>query len=140
MLDDDAIASLVADVRGAGFADARLTERLAGMTSKLAANPTLSFPKVFDSAGLEGAYRFFGNPQVTPDLILSGHFEQTRNAAASASTVLVVHDSSTFAFDPNVERESLGRLRSTGHAVVVHLSLGGAGHLGPCPPGTAPMS
>jgi transposase-like protein/DDE family transposase len=140
MLDDEVIASLIADVRGAGFADYRLTDRLALMTSKLAANPALSFPKVFNSAELEGAYRFFGNAQVTPDLILSGHFDQTRNVAASLPTVLVVHDTSTFAFDPNGEREGLGRVRSTGQAFFGHFSLVVADDGSRCPLGMAAMS
>jgi hypothetical protein len=140
MLDDKAIVSLIAEVRQAGFTDGRLTERLASMTSKLAANPTLSFPKVFDSAELEGAYRFFGNVQVTPDRILSGHFDQTRNAAASLRTVLVVHDSSTFAFDPNGEREGLGRVRSMGQAFFGHFSLVVADDGNRCPLGVTAMS
>ncbi len=93
------------------------------MTSKLAANPSKSFPRVFADAELEGAYRFFGNPLVTPDAILSSHFEKTREAVAEAATVLVVHDSSTFAFDPDGARAGLGRVRAKGQAFFGHFSL-----------------
>lgn len=123
MLDGDTIASLVEEMRGAGLDDARLRERLALMVSKLAVSPSASFPKVFDPAELEAAYRFFGNVAVTPDGILKGHYEQTRVAAEAEGDVLVVHDSTTFSFDPDGEREGLGRVRSSGQAFFGHFGL-----------------
>lgn len=123
MLDDDGIDGLVSDARQAHFADRRLQARLATTMAKLAVDPSRSFPKALTSAELEGAYRFFGNPLVTPDGILGGHFERTRQSAVDHETVLVVHDSSTFAFDPDGAREGLGRVRSQGQAFFAHVSL-----------------
>ncbi len=120
---DDSLASLVSCSKQAKFSDRRLGARLAVITEKLSANPSLSFPKVFTSAELEGAYRFFGNSVVTPDVILSSHFERTRSGTAAESTVLVVHDSSTFSFDPDGERVGLGRVREKGQAFFAHVSL-----------------
>jgi Transposase DNA-binding len=123
MDDDDSIASLVSVTRQAAFPDGRLRDRLASMTAKLAVDPSQSFPDAFTSAELEGAYRFFGNPVVTPDGVLSSHFENTRARASSEPTVLVVHDSSTFAFDPDGARVGLGRVRAKGQAFFAHVSL-----------------
>lgn len=103
--------------------DRRLRDRLALMTSRIASNPAMSFPKLFSSAELEGAYRFFGNPVVTPDAILSEHFDGVRGAVASEPDVLVVHDSSTFSFNPDGERRGLGRVRSIGQAFFAHIAL-----------------
>ena len=100
-----------------------LQRRLASMTASLAIDPARSFPKAFTSAQLEGAYRFFGNPFVTPDSILASHCEETARASAEESSVLVVHDSSTFAFDPEGAREGLGRVRKAGQAFFAHASL-----------------
>lgn len=123
MREHDSLASLVSNAMQAKLADGRLGARLALMTSKLAANPSLSFPKVFTSAELEGAYRFFGNPVVTPDAILSSHFDRTCSNAAAEGTVLVVHDSTTCSFAPDGEREGLGRVREKGQAFFAHVSL-----------------
>ncbi|RYG86788.1 IS4 family transposase [bacterium] len=113
----------MSDTKRACFADARLRSRLALMTGKLAAAPSKSFPNVFTSAELEAAYRFFGNPLVTPDGVLSAHFERTRMGAEREPTVLIVHDSSTFAFEPDGARRGLGRVRKVGQAFFAHVSL-----------------
>jgi hypothetical protein len=100
-----------------------LQRRLASMTTSLSVDPALSFPKTFTSAELEGAYRFFGNSRVTPDGILAAHYDETSRASAAEPSVLVVHDSSTFAFDPEGAREGLGRVRKAGQAFFAHASL-----------------
>ncbi len=123
MIHRDSVLTPVSNVNQASFADRRLRERFAAITGKLEADPSKSFPKVFTSAELEGAYRFFGNPLVTPDRILSSHFDSTRASADDEPTVLVVHDSSTFAFDPDGAREGLGRVRTIGNAFFAHVSL-----------------
>jgi hypothetical protein len=125
MSEPDSVEFLVSEMARAQFSDARLSARLASMTSKLAADPSKSFPRVFaaSDAELEGAYRFFANPLVTPDTILSSHFEGTRCRAADEPTVLVVHDSTTCDFDPDGARQGLGRVRAKGQAFFAHASL-----------------
>jgi hypothetical protein len=123
MLDASDLAVLVSQAKQAHFRDARLRKRLSLMTEKLAVAPSKSFPETFDEAELEGAYRFFGNRAVTPTLILSGHFDGTRRACDDEGTVLVIHDSTTCDFDPEGEREGLGRVRSAGQAFFAHASL-----------------
>ncbi len=123
MASSDFRCPVALDPKAAGLADRRLRDRLALMTEKLAVDPSRSFPDAFTTAELEGAYRFFGNPLVTPDRILGPHFAQTRARADAEPTVLVVHDSSTFAFDPDGARVGLGRVRKSGQAFFGHISL-----------------
>jgi hypothetical protein len=54
MIDVDSLAALASDAERSNFSDPRLRARLATVTRKLAADPALSFPKVFSSAELEG--------------------------------------------------------------------------------------
>jgi Transposase DNA-binding len=56
----------------------------------LADRPGASFPKALDDTELEGAYRFFGNVNVSPDAILSPHFRQTAQGAAAHEQVRVI--------------------------------------------------
>jgi hypothetical protein len=105
-IDIDALAAEVAD---GNFDDERLNKRLRAIVAGLAASPSRSLPKLFDSAGLEGAYRFFSNPRVSPDDILAAHVETTRQRCQSAVEFLVVHDSTKFSYRFDGEREGLGR-------------------------------
>ncbi len=122
-LDPEGIRGLVEEALQAEFVDDRLRRRLAKMVGKLAAAPTESFPRIFDPAELEGAYRFFGNPLVGSEDILSGHYACVGERSREAGRVLVVHDSSQFAFDPHGSREGLGRIHKGGQAFFGHFSL-----------------
>ena len=115
----------VAEELGRGkFRDRRLSRRLERLASRLGANPSLSFPKALaGGAELEGAYRFFGNPLVTPELILSGHFDATRERCGAEETVLVVHDSTTISFREDGQRRGLGRLRTSSQTFFAHVAL-----------------
>jgi len=105
-IDKDALASEVAD---SNFDDERLNKRLKAVVEGLAEDPSSSLPSLFDSAGLEGAYRFFSNPRVTPDEILSAHVEATRRRCQDQDHFLVAHDSTAFSYRFDGEREGLGR-------------------------------
>src|SRR4051812_23128972 len=107
-LDHQALANEVADVN---FDDERLNRRLRSIVGTLAANPQVSLPRAFDSAGLEAAYRFFANQRVMPDQILSAHFGATGERTANEDFI-VVHDSTDFQFRPEGAREGLGRVKS----------------------------
>jgi hypothetical protein len=122
-LDPEGIQELHDEAMRSDFKDARLRRRLAKIVSKLGTNPSASFPQVFDAAELEGAYRFFGNPAIGSDEILSGHYASVQERRREAGSVLVVHDSTQFAFDPNGEREGLGRINKAGQAFFGHFAL-----------------
>src|SRR5450755_1858238 len=115
-----------AELGRANFRDPRLVKRLQRIGERLSAAPALSFPKALaTSAELEAAYRFFSNPLVTPDGILSGHFEATRQRCQDTKerTVLVLHDSTTISFRPDGERRGLGRLHTSGQSFFAHVAL-----------------
>ena len=92
------VVALACEVADSNFSDERLNKRLKVLVAGLAANPKVSLPRVFDSAGLEAAYRFFSNHRVMPDDILRAHFEATRLRCAAEDDFLVVHDSTIFAY------------------------------------------
>jgi hypothetical protein len=73
---------------------------------------------------LEGAYRFFGNEQVTPEAILAPHFRQSARRASEAPRVIVVHDTTAFEFGGQTKREGLGHLiKPSAQGFFGHFSL-----------------
>jgi hypothetical protein len=126
-MDSIATEELANEVGNGNFDDERLNARLRSVVSKLSVDPKSSLPRAFDSAGLEGAYRFFSNHRVTPELILKAHYEATRERCEGEGDFLIVHDSTKFQYRYDGEREGLGRVkrRSAGgkQAFFVHLSL-----------------
>jgi hypothetical protein len=122
-MSDAWFGELAQEMAEADLGDPRLTRRLGRMVEQIARQPDLSFPKLFDSAGLEAAYRFFGNPAVGPEGILSGHYAATARRSHAASRVLVVHDSTTLSFRTDGQRKGLGRLRTSGQSFFAHVSL-----------------
>ena len=98
------VPSLGAELDDAESGDRRLNRRLGSLAERLAERPGESFPKALDDAGLEGAYRFFGNEKVTPAGILGPHFRQTARRAAELQQVLVIHDTTEFEFSGQSQR------------------------------------
>lgn len=122
-LDQQGIGQLVHEAQASTFKDRRLRARLATIIGKLAVSPAKSFPDVFSSAELEGAYRFFGNPKVNSDDILSGHYASIAAQSSAMPSVLVVHDTTVFVFDPEGERVGLGRVRVGDQSFFGHFAL-----------------
>lgn len=125
-LDAEALANEVAN---GNFADPRLNERLWHVVGGLAANPQLSLPRVFDSAGLEATYRLLSNVRVMPIQILAPHVQATSGRAAGAD-FLIVHDTTDFSFRKDGARQGLGRLKSVSggkQGFFLHASLALAG-------------
>jgi hypothetical protein len=121
------IAALAAEVAGPSFDDARLSARLKLVVEQLAKDPSSSLPQLFDSAGLEAAYRFFSNPKVTPEGILDPHINATRSRCEARGDYLVVHDSTTFSYRFDGERKGLGRIQpskaNSSQVLFAHVSL-----------------
>jgi hypothetical protein len=113
--------SIEDEFEGAEFGDRRLAERLVGLGKALAAAPASSFPTALDVAGLEGAYRFLNNQRVTPSKILQPHYEASATRAAALGTVIVAHDTTELKY--STPRDGLGRLRTGGNGVFVHVGL-----------------
>jgi hypothetical protein len=117
-------ATVVEELGRGNFSDARLRRRARRIAESLCTNPALSFPKVLvGAAELEGAYRFFGNPVVTPDRILSGHFDATGERCRGERCALVIHDSTSFSFRADGQRRGLGRLVTSGQTFFAHAAL-----------------
>lgn len=110
------------EFQGAQFGDFRLTRRLATLAEAIAEAPDRSFPKLFeDSAELEAAYRFFGNPKVEPDKILEPHIRETTERCAR-ERVFVAHDTTIVAFRAEGRRVGLGAHRES-QQFRIHTSL-----------------
>lgn len=105
------VTELVNEVARSNFTDKRLTTRLRDTVDCLAVAPEKSLPKALDKAGLEGAYRFMSNPRVTPKLVLSGHGDATVGRCEREETVLIAHDTTSFSYRYDGEREGLGRVQ-----------------------------
>jgi hypothetical protein len=118
---------LALEVGNTNFDDQRLNRRLRSLVGRLSVDPGSSLPRALDSAGLEAAYRFFSNHLVTPELILQPHFEATRKRSEREGDFLIVHDTTTFLYRYDGEREGLGRVKrmSPGgkQAFFAHISL-----------------
>src|SRR3954452_17666815 len=100
-----------ANLEASHLTDARLVRRHDQILERATRKPAVGFPEMMgDEAGLEACYRFFDNPRVTLQALLASHFEATAKAAAEQKHVLVLHDSSWFAFGGNSEREGMGRV------------------------------
>lgn len=92
---------------GSNFGDHRLERRLSLITNRISMKPAESFPVIFsEESELEGFYRFLSNPRVSWGKIIEPHYEQTRNRAAQAEEILIIHDSSKLQF----QRKSRGDL------------------------------
>jgi Transposase DNA-binding/Transposase DDE domain len=120
------VGELAFEVANANFPDERLNKRLRSIVTKLSANPGTGLPRALDGAGLEGAYRFFSNHLVTPELILKAHIEATRKRCEAEGDFLVLHDTTSFQYREEGEREGLGRVKSTAggkQAFFAHVSL-----------------
>jgi hypothetical protein len=90
---------VVAELGSGAFRDRRLAIRLGGLAERFVAKPDVSLPQALNgSAELEAAYRFFGNVAVTPDAILSGHFDGVRQRCEREETVLALHDTTDIKF------------------------------------------
>ena len=121
------IPALAEEVAGPSFDDKRLSARLKLLIERLAQDPKRSLPNAFDSAGLEGAYRFFSNPKVTLQGILAPHIQSTRSRCEARGDYLVVHDSTTFSYRFDGERKGLGRAQrskaTSAQVLFAHVSL-----------------
>jgi hypothetical protein len=97
-------------------------DRLTKIIEKLAARPDKGLPQIMgDESQLEGAYRFFRNEQVKPEVLLAAHAEETKLRAAQAGRVVIAHDTTTFVFGG--ERKALSRMTGKGRGFLGHFAL-----------------
>ena len=122
-MDEPMPISLESEVESVDLGDARRDARLLKILSRVAAKPGSSLPDTFtSSAELEATYRFLNNPAVSAEAILAGHHVATTERAAARDEVLVLHDTTTFAF--NGVRTEMGTVEPSEKAgFYAHVSL-----------------
>ena len=88
------------ELDGAYFQDVRLGKRLRTLLGLMSNGLGQTIPWACqDWANTKAAYRFFSNPRITEEEILSGHFASTQfRAAARQEPLLVLHDTTEFSY------------------------------------------
>lgn len=88
------------ELEGAYFRDVRLGKRLRTLLGQMSNGLGQTIPLACqDWANTKAAYRFFSNPRINEEEILSGHFACTRmRAAAVEGPLLVLHDTTEFTY------------------------------------------
>ena len=88
------------ELDGAYFQDVRLGKRLRTLLGLMSNGLGQTIPLACqDWANTKAAYRFFSNPRISEEEILSGHFACTgARAAAVQEPLLVLHDTREFTF------------------------------------------
>jgi len=109
----------------ADFGDARLTRRLIGLTTALAAHPTASVPEACGTpAATKAAYRFWDHDAVTPHAIHAAHHRALLGRLAGVSALLAIQDTTALDFTAHPATRDLGPLHpATRHGVWVHSVL-----------------
>ena len=93
----------------ADFGDLRLNKRFSILARELASRPSLSINEAStDWAAAKAAYRFFDNPKVKPDSVLSPHFLSTELRCESHQTIIAVQDTTVLDFSSHHKTEGLG--------------------------------
>lgn len=106
--------------------DPRRTRRLQRVAEAMSEKPELSVPDLLtDPAELEAGYRLFRNEHVDFDGVIEGHVASTAKRCAGPERVLVVHDTTEFAFDQHGEhlRTNLSLLRKKRQGFYGHVSI-----------------
>jgi hypothetical protein len=72
---------------------------------------------------LEGTYRLLGNENIEPEQVLAAHQERTVERSCKFDEVVIAHDTTSFEFKGESEREGLGLMCGTGQGLYAHFSL-----------------
>ena len=103
------------EFQDADFGDRRLGKRIKAILTKLADAPTKSLAGAMRGwAETIGAYRFFDNPKVTLEKVMSPHRQALRERLKSHPRALVVQDTTELDFTPKKKMKGPGPL-STVH-------------------------
>lgn len=108
-----------------GLGDLRATARVAAVARAMSENPQAAMPAILTNPSkLTAAYRFV-NREATTDLeILAGPAEATFRRCLQHFAVLILHDTTDFAFtDFGSERQYLAQLTTNRHGFYSHFSL-----------------
>lgn len=96
------------------FYDERLKHRLYTIAQDFYSCPEANIPEACGSkARTMGAYRFFQNPKVTMDVVLSAHSEATIDRIKQHRVVLAPQDTTTLNYSTHPMTEGLGPVNNT---------------------------
>jgi len=96
------------------------------IAAQWSASPAASFPKMTTSeAELQGVYRFLENDKVEFEPLLAAHTAQTlrRIDAEGRGVVLILHDTTSFAFGGEARRGGMGWLGHDQQGAFAHFAL-----------------
>jgi hypothetical protein len=123
-MDTNEVPTLAEELSGAQLGDRRLTRRLGKVAEQLSTRPEVGFPKAMvDEGSLAGLYRLVGNERLQPEAIVAPHVHRTVERAQGMARIVVSHDTTTFSFAGEAERDGLGRLTGTEQGFLSHMSL-----------------
>lgn len=108
----------------ANLGDARLNRRLKEIVQAWSKRPDAGLPAAMGSeAGLKGAYRFLNHSDIQAKVLLELHEEKTKERIQQREQeVVVAHDTTSFSFGGESEREGMGRLLSKGQGFFAHVA------------------
>lgn len=98
---------LALELEGIDLGDSRLNVRAVEVLRALAESPSSSFAQACDTeAEREGMYRFLRNDRVHWQGLIAPHIEATTKRAASCSSLLAIHDTTTVRLPDDADVES----------------------------------
>jgi hypothetical protein len=104
------VPSVAAEFDGAQLGDERRSRRLKKIVTKLAAEPSESFPKSMGSeSALEAFYRFINNCGFSSAAVLQPHIDKSLIRAGIEDSVLAIHDTTTLNYPSFSPRQGMGR-------------------------------
>ena len=113
------------ELAGARLPDRRYADSLVGVAEGLAENGEESYSRAVGHAGRQAARRAFGHPEVTPDALLEGHFQQTGARCSEHRMVLVVQDTTDINYSGHKATAGLGPIseRRESRGLMAHSAL-----------------
>jgi hypothetical protein len=122
-LESEAIARMLEDLSRADLGDPRRVARAQLVVERLAVKPDASLPDALvTDAELEGAYRLFGNDQVSFERLFDAHALGTAERARGSGLVLAIHDTTHCQFR-HADPEEVGYLNTGKPGFPLHLTL-----------------
>src|SRR5580765_5137186 len=122
-LESEAIARMLEDLSRADLGDPRRVSRAQLVVGRLAAKPDASLPDALvTDAELEGAYRLFGNDQVSFERLFDAHAVGTAERARGSGLALAIHDTTHCQFR-HADPDEVGYLNTGKPGFPLHLTL-----------------
>src|SRR3990167_5552364 len=116
--------STTEDFENGRLGDKRLTKRLLHIATAMAANPSASLPQIFiEKQDLDNTYSFLSNDGVEEAALWDAHREGTVKRCKDYKEILVIHDTTEFAFDDfGFERQYLSQISANRQGFYSHCS------------------